>query len=528
MGSMSEDSHSSTYSRCSTPSSSNYLSDLTMLANAAASSEESNSPRTSPSVTMRNCIRSEQLGHIAWDSRSKWSNSNISEHIPHRSEKSLGLLTSRFVALLQNSEDGVLDLKKAADQLQVKQKRRIYDITNVLEGIGLIQKKSKNSIQWIGGGPGFKSTVVDSRTSSIRQELSELKQKEEALDQLIDQLTSAKTVQLANKKSLYVPYSDIGRTGVAINKKILAVQHPPNMESSQNHTDLPPHPLWHYHMNSTTAPINVWLFDQKGEPQHLKPSEPPSPPTPTLKSETKPEADKQAPAASAASSAGQKIDKSFDFKHGNICYQPCRTNTFLNKSKAKPETSQRIPVTANHNIETPQTETRSKRGIRKKTYKNGPQSPVSHTSFVFQDIDPNIINGHKPTARLSPRRFYNEHPNQLDCNVGRVKQSQSVPVPYDKICGGNQAEEDGRKRMRVNPPNLEVASDAVFENRPVMYNDIALDMCSDIKKENDLTPLFRLSPPPMDHDYYFSLERDEGPLDLFDISDIDILPPYIT
>ncbi len=31
--------------------------------------------------------------------------------------------------------------------LQV-QKRRIYDITNVLEGIGLIEKKSKNNIQW--------------------------------------------------------------------------------------------------------------------------------------------------------------------------------------------------------------------------------------------------------------------------------------------------------------------------------------------------------------------------------------------
>lgn len=37
---------------------------------------------------------------------------------------------------------------KAADQLAVRQKRRIYDITNVLEGIGLIEKKSKNSIQW--------------------------------------------------------------------------------------------------------------------------------------------------------------------------------------------------------------------------------------------------------------------------------------------------------------------------------------------------------------------------------------------
>ena len=37
---------------------------------------------------------------------------------------------------------------QAAESLNVKQKRRIYDITNVLEGIGLIEKKSKNSIQW--------------------------------------------------------------------------------------------------------------------------------------------------------------------------------------------------------------------------------------------------------------------------------------------------------------------------------------------------------------------------------------------
>ena len=37
----------------------------------------------------------------------------------------------------------------AADTLAVRQKRRIY-ITNVLEGIGLIEKKSKNSIQWKG------------------------------------------------------------------------------------------------------------------------------------------------------------------------------------------------------------------------------------------------------------------------------------------------------------------------------------------------------------------------------------------
>ena len=65
-----------------------------------------------------------------------------------RYEKSLGLLTSKFVNLLQTSSGGVLDLKKAAEVLEVRQKRRIYDITNVLEGIGLIEKESKNSIRW--------------------------------------------------------------------------------------------------------------------------------------------------------------------------------------------------------------------------------------------------------------------------------------------------------------------------------------------------------------------------------------------
>ena len=41
----------------------------------------------------------------------------------------------------------MLDLNKAAEVLEV-QKRRIYDITNVLEGIDLIEKPFKNRILW--------------------------------------------------------------------------------------------------------------------------------------------------------------------------------------------------------------------------------------------------------------------------------------------------------------------------------------------------------------------------------------------
>ena len=61
-----------------------------------------------------------------------------------RYDSSLGLLTKKFVSLIQNAPEGILDLNQAASQLGV-QKRRIYDITNVLEGIGLIEKKSKNT-----------------------------------------------------------------------------------------------------------------------------------------------------------------------------------------------------------------------------------------------------------------------------------------------------------------------------------------------------------------------------------------------
>ncbi|KAL5678540.1 hypothetical protein ACJX0J_014671, partial [Zea mays] len=63
-----------------------------------------------------------------------------------RYDSSLGLLT-KFLNLLKGAPGGIVDLNNAAETLEV-QKRRIYDITNVLEGIGLIEKKLKNNIRW--------------------------------------------------------------------------------------------------------------------------------------------------------------------------------------------------------------------------------------------------------------------------------------------------------------------------------------------------------------------------------------------
>lgn len=63
-------------------------------------------------------------------------------------ETTLTHLTKRFVKLLNSNSERVINLNDASLKLSVA-KRRIYDITNVLEGIGLLQKTSKNVTKWV-------------------------------------------------------------------------------------------------------------------------------------------------------------------------------------------------------------------------------------------------------------------------------------------------------------------------------------------------------------------------------------------
>ncbi|KAL7985484.1 hypothetical protein Chor_004054 [Crotalus horridus] len=103
-----------------------------------------------------------------------------------RYETSLNLTTKRFLELLSQSPDGVVDLNWAAEVLKV-QKRRIYDITNVLEGIQLITKKSKNHIQWLGNRSAVGGT---NKNQALMKELQDLQAAEQHLDSLIQMCTT--------------------------------------------------------------------------------------------------------------------------------------------------------------------------------------------------------------------------------------------------------------------------------------------------------------------------------------------------
>ncbi|XP_075220848.1 transcription factor E2F4-like isoform X3 [Lycorma delicatula] len=152
---------------------------------------------------------------------------NVSALNLSRFEKSLGLLTTRFVSLLQQAPDGVLDLKIAADILAVKQKRRIYDITNVLEGIGLIEKKNKNIIQWKGAGPGCNNQSTSDKLTALKNDIDKLEQYEQDLDnhtKCVEQSLRNIMDDDRNCRLSYVTQEDVYRCFG--NNLILAIQAP--------------------------------------------------------------------------------------------------------------------------------------------------------------------------------------------------------------------------------------------------------------------------------------------------------------
>lgn len=101
-----------------------------------------------------------------------------------RKENGLVELTKKFILLLVEAHEKCLDLNKAMVLLDV-QKRRIYDITNVLEGINLIERYKKNHVRWIATAPG---ELVRKRNKEAANEslLEEIEAGVELYEQKID------------------------------------------------------------------------------------------------------------------------------------------------------------------------------------------------------------------------------------------------------------------------------------------------------------------------------------------------------
>ncbi|KAH8310534.1 hypothetical protein KR044_001814 [Drosophila immigrans] len=180
----------------------------------------------------------------------------------NRADTSLGILTKKFVDLLQESPDGVVDLNDASNRLSV-QKRRIYDITNVLEGIGILEKKSKNNIQWRGG----QSLVSSERSRHIEAENERLEQRENEVNTLIDQMRGELAEISREVENIggmaYVTQNDLLNVDLFKDQIVIVIKAPPEarlgVSNRTNSFSDPKEPREIFVKSENGEEINVFL-----------------------------------------------------------------------------------------------------------------------------------------------------------------------------------------------------------------------------------------------------------------------------
>ncbi|XP_041105324.1 transcription factor E2F6-like [Polyodon spathula] len=190
-----------------------------------------------------------------------------------RFDASLVHLTKRFMDMLRAAPQGILDLNNVARTLGVR-KRRLYDITNVLDGIELVQKRTKNQIQWVGSSlsSGLKCEM---KKRELQNELMDLTAMEEALDEVIKDCAH-QLFQLTDQNenaeypffvtAAYVTYQDIHRVQAFEEQIVIVIRSP---KETKLEVPCPKEDNIQIHIKSSKGPIDLFLceVDKRDESQ---------------------------------------------------------------------------------------------------------------------------------------------------------------------------------------------------------------------------------------------------------------------
>ncbi|XP_049642378.1 transcription factor E2F4 [Suncus etruscus] len=387
---------------------------------------------------------------------------------PSRHEKSLGLLTTKFVSLLQEAKDGVLDLKLAADTLAVRQKRRIYDITNVLEGIGLIEKKSKNSIQWKGVGPGCNTREIADKLIELKEEIKELQQRERELDQhkvWVQQSIRNVTEDVQNSCLAYVTHEDIcrcfaGDTLLAIRAPMgtsLEVPIPEGLNGQKK---------YQIHLKSMSGPIEVLLVNK--EAWSSPPVAVPVPP---------PEDLLQSP---PAVSTPPPLPK------------PVLAHPQDTSPPSSPQAITSTPVLGS-------------------TAAQGVTGAAAEVAVSGDPGTENKDSGELSSVPLGPTAL-DTRPLQssalLDSSGSSSSSSSSSSAPHPST---------SFEPIKADPTGVLELPKELSEIFDPTRECMSSELLEELMSSEVFAPLLRLSPPPGDHDYIYNLDESEGLCDLFDV-----------
>ncbi|KAF7231117.1 transcription factor E2F3-like [Nothobranchius furzeri] len=180
--------------------------------------------------------------------------------VASREDVSLGVLTRSFLDMLLKAPNGLVDLRHAIVRLKTR-RRRVYDITNVLQGIELIKKQSVNRFKWIGTCPV--SSFLNQ--NHLQEEMDSLKLVEDTLDSLIrtcSQQLFDLTDDPKNSALAYVTLEDLSQMEVFLEQTVIAVKAP---EEASLEVPAPTQTRIQAHLKGGSGPITVKTCDIQTE-----------------------------------------------------------------------------------------------------------------------------------------------------------------------------------------------------------------------------------------------------------------------
>ena len=184
--------------------------------------EQSNKKAKNTKYKSKNSSKASNKEKIEIDSM-KSEEIELEEDNPEetKQDNSLGQLTRNFLLYIKNKGRVNININDLVKDLAVK-KRRIYDITNVLQGIGYIEKKGKNEISWTKNyntNQGNSNSNIDSinenyisNCNQLKIEFEDLKKEDKKNDEKLNEYR--KEFEILSKKIdfprySYVTFSDI-------------------------------------------------------------------------------------------------------------------------------------------------------------------------------------------------------------------------------------------------------------------------------------------------------------------------------
>ena len=147
----------------------------------------------------------------------------------NNNKQSLSNLTESFIQLLKSYNGAEVELS-VAESILGANKRRLYDVTNVLSGIGMIERCGKSKIKWV----EQKSTINNENIHSY------LFDKEKELEDIISNVDNS--INELSKSEIFNDYGwitpeDILKVVEGTDLKIFALKGPPSMTIQISETD---------------------------------------------------------------------------------------------------------------------------------------------------------------------------------------------------------------------------------------------------------------------------------------------------